>query len=479
MTNASPQHFDLCIIGAGAAGLSVAAGAAQLGLHVALIEEGNMGGDCLNTGCIPSKSLLAAAKTVHTVRTAENFGITSPAPDINFAGVKKHINTVIKTIEPHDSQERFEGLGVTVIREKARFTGHDTIQTKTHNISARHFVVATGSSPVIPPINGLDHHRVLTNENIFGLKDRPAHLVIIGGGPIGIEMAQGFKRLGSKVTVIDQATILPRDDPDLANTLRMYLTDTDHIRLHENSKITKAEHTDEGVSIYLTKDNGDEYRIDGSHLLVAAGRKPNIDTLALEKAGVTTNKKGIITDKRLRTANKHIYAAGDVIGGPQFTHIAAYHAGIIIRNLIFKIPAKINYSALPWVTYTAPELAQVGVTAIQAQEKYRNIKILTWKFSENDRAIAEQKTEGEIKVITRKNGRIIGASILGAHAGELIGMWSLAISQGLKIGAVANIIAPYPTFTEINKRAAGSYYTTSLFSDKTRFITGLLRKIPI
>ncbi len=479
MNESSPQHFDLCVIGAGAAGLSVASGAAQLGLHVALIEKGEMGGDCLNTGCVPSKAMLAAAHKAHIVKNSESFGVTTSAPDINYAAVHKHIGNVIKTIEPHDSQERFEGLGVTVIREHARFTARDTIQAGSHTISAKNFVIAAGTRTALPPIDGLDPAKVLTNENLFALKTRPEHLIIIGGGPIGVEMAQAHKRLGSKVTLIERAEILPKDDPHMVAIIRRALTD-EGVKLFEKSDIMDIEHTESGASVRLTKDNGDQHRIDGTHILIATGRTPNTDSLDLDKAGVTVNEKGIVTDKRLRTSNKKIYAAGDIAGGPQFTHIAGYHAGIIIRNLIFRLPAKTDYTALPWVTYTDPELAQVGMTEAMARDKHGDsIKVIGWKLAENDRAIAEKRTDGMIKVITDKKGRILGASIVAPQAGEMIGLWGLAISEKLKIGAIANMIAPYPTFGEISKRAAGSYYTASLFSDKTRFLTSLLRKLPL
>ncbi len=467
-------QVDLCVIGAGAAGLSVAAGAVQLGLDVALVEKGKMGGDCLNTGCVPSKSLLAAAKAAHTMRTGKKYGIRGQEPDIDFKAVKKHVADVIKGIEPHDSQERFEGLGIKVFRDAARFTGKNTIQTGDQTISAKYFVIATGSRAAIPPIEGLDPLRTLTNETIFELEEKPDHLVIIGGGPIGIEMAQAHRRLGCKVTVLDMGAILPRDDSDLVEIARASLLN-EGVKLMENVAINKVTHSDGGVTVTLEGGDG----VKGSHLLVAAGRQVNIDGLDLEKAGVAYDKRGIQTDGRLRTSSKHIYAAGDVAGGPQFTHIAGYHAGIIVRNMIFKMPAKFDYSALPWVTYTDPELAQVGLTEKEAKEKYGDsIKISKANFKENDRARADKQTEGCAKIIMKKNGRVIGASIIGPHAGELISLWGLVISQKMKIGAVANMIVPYPTYAEISKRAAGAYFTSSLFSDKTRFITGLLQKLP-
>lgn len=470
-----PLYFDLCVIGAGSAGLSVAAGAVQLGLDVALIEKGEMGGECLNTGCIPSKSMLAAAKAAHTIRTAGSFGINAPPPDIDFRAMKNHVSGIIRAIAPHDSQERFEGMGVKLFREEAAFINKTTVAAGPHLIAAKNFVIATGSRPVIPPIAGLDPAKILTNENIFALAENPDHLVIIGGGPIGIEMAQAHRRLGCRVTVLDAGSILPKDDPDMRDSLRAALRE-EGIRIYENIGIEDVEHR-EGRVIIPVIQGKDRLRIEGSHLLVAAGRRPNTD-LALEKAGIDYDGNGIKTDKRLRTRNKKIYAAGDVTGGPQFTHIAGYHAGIIIRNMLFKLPAKIDYRALPRVTYTDPELAQAGLTEAEAREKYREIKISCARFKENDRAQTERKTEGGIKIIMEKSGRIIGASILGPHAGELIGLWSLAIDRKIKIAAIANMIAPYPTYGEISKRAAGSHFSGALFSGKTRFAVSLLRKLP-
>ncbi len=474
----APLHVDICVIGAGSGGLSVASGAAQLGMDVALIEKGEMGGDCLNTGCVPSKSLLAAAKIAQGFRKSKKFGIKPVEPDINFSAVKDHVFDVIAKIEPHDSQERFEGLGVKVFREHGEFIDSKTMKTGDQEITARYFVIATGSRAAVPPIEGLEADKVLTNETIFEQREKPEHLIVIGGGPIGVEMAQAHRRLGCDVTVLDIGSILPKDDPDLVDIVRTSLKE-EGIRILENIKVTSVTHKeDSSVSVAIEQD-GKAKTIEGSHLLVAAGRQVNVDNLGLEKAGVEYDRKGIKTDKRLRTSQKHIFAIGDVAGGPQFTHVAGYHAGIIIKNVIFKIPGKIDYTALPWVTYSDPELANVGMTEEMARKEYGDtIKTIEWKLKENDRALAENRTEGLIKVIMDKKGRILGAGIVGPGAGELISLWGLAISQGLKIGALTNMIIAYPTLSEISKRAAGSYFTPSLFSDRTRKITSLLRKLP-
>ncbi len=478
MTIPHKDIYDVCVIGAGSGGLSVAAVTSQLGLKTALIEKGKMGGDCLNTGCVPSKALLEAAKAAQNFQTAGTFGIAPQEPAIRFEAVKDHVNEVIKTIEPHDSQERFEALGVTVIRDTARFVSGDMVQAGNRTIKAHKFVIAAGARAAIPPISGLDKDKIFTNENIFDLRERPEHLVIIGGGPIGIEMAQAHRRLGSQVTVIDMATILPNDDPQLVAIIRRQL-EKEGITLHENTSIRTVEHGDGTVRLHAD-DNNNSVRVDGSHLLVATGRQPNTETLALDLAGVAYGKKGIIVDERLRTSNKHIYAIGDIAGGPQFTHVAGYHAGIVIRNMAFKIPAKVDYSALPWVTYTEPELANVGLTEKMALDKYGSaaIRTLSLPLSKNDRAQTAHGTDGLIKVTAKKNGEILGVAIAAPHAGELIGLWGLAIAKGHKLKDITGLILPYPTLGEIGKSVAGEWYKPALFSDKTRRLVSILKKLP-
>ena len=479
MNKNTHEKYDVCIIGAGSAGLSVAAGISQLGMKTALIEKSDMGGDCLNTGCVPSKALLQAAKAAEAFRKSGHFGIKKAEPEIDFNAVKDHVFDVISTIEPNDSQERFESLGVHVIREAASFLDPHTVLAGTQKIRSKYFVIATGSRAFVPPIPGLDPQKIFTNENIFSLRERPEHLIIIGGGPIGIEMAQAHRRLGSKVTLLEIAKIMPKDDPELVDILRNHLQE-EGIYMHENVQITKIAHQEGTSSVFLSHGSS-SIEIEGTHILVSTGRIPNVDKLDLEKAHVRFGKRGIEVDKRLRTTNKHIYAAGDVAGGPQFTHVAAYHAGIIIRNIAFKLPAKVDYSALPWVTYTDPELANVGLTEAMATEKFGDNKVITtsWHMRENDRAQAERKTTGMIKIVALKNGRILGASIIAPNAGEMLGMWSIAIQKQLKLSDVAAVMAPYPTMSEAGKRAAGAWYTPKLFSEKTKALVRFLNKLPI
>jgi len=471
----SEESADLCVIGAGSAGLSVAAVAAQLGVRTILIERGQMGGECLNTGCVPSKALLAAANAAQAVRTSARFGIETPPPRIDFAAVRRHVQGVIAAIAPHDSVERFEGFGIEVIRGEARFIGPRQLMVGNRTILARRIVVATGSEPAIPPIPGLDGFPYLTNETIFDLEQLPAHLVVIGAGPIGLELAQAFRQLGAAVTVVEAATAIPHDDPELSGRLVDILR-AEEIVLHEHSRITSIESNRGGVSLTI---EGQASRIEGSHLLVAAGRKPRVESLDLDKAGVAYGPQGVTVDRRMRTTARGVFAIGDVTGGPRFTHVASYQAGIVIRNALFRLPAKTDYTALPWVTYTDPELAQVGLTEAEARRQHGDgIAVTRFALADNDRAHAERATEGLIKVIARPNGRILGASILGARAGELIHLWGLAIGQRLKLSHIAGMIAPYPTLGEIGKSAAAEFYKPRLFSPWTRRAIRVLGWLP-
>ncbi len=460
---------DICVIGAGSGGLSVAAGASQLGASTVLIERDKLGGDCLHTGCVPSKALLAAGHAADAVRRAGRFGVRAGPPEIDSAAVYGHVHGVIAAIQPMDSVERFEGLGVQVIQDTGRFTGPRQVIAGETRISARRFVVATGSSPFVPPIPGLDDVAYYTNENIFEATALPEHLIVIGGGPIGIEMAQAHRHLGARVTLLELFKIMPNDDPELVDVVRGALIE-DGIDVREDIKISRVEKTPDGVRVVLD----DTDPIDGSHLLVAAGRRANVAGLGLDDAGIRYSDKGIEVDARMRTSDKKVFAIGDVAGGLQFTHVAGYHAGIVIKNALFRIPAKAETKTVPWVTYSAPELAQVGMTEAAARTAGHQIKVLRWPFHDNDRALAEGQTRGLVKVISTAKGEILGCGIVGAHAGELIHTWVLAISQNIKIGGIAQMMAPYPTRGEVSKRAASSYYTPSLFSERTRRLVRFL-----
>lgn len=452
---------DICIIGAGSGGLSIAAGAAQMGARVVLIEGAEMGGDCLNAGCVPSKALIAAASHAHAMTTGAPFGITPTTPDIDFAAVKDHVARVIATIAPIDSQARFEGFGVQVIRAFARFTGPDTVQAGDTTITARRIVIATGSHPLIPPIPGVGTTPYLTNESLFALRTRPAHLIIIGGGPIGMEMAQAHRRLGCRVTVVEGARALGRDDPELAAIVLARLR-AEGVEILEGTAVASLAGTAGDVTVTLN----DGRTVQGSHILIAVGRTVALDRLDLPAAGVAFTPKGVTVGPNLRSVtNRRVYAVGDAAGGLQFTHVAGYHAGIVIRQILFGLPARATTHHIPWVSYTDPELAQVGLTEAQARAAHGPaLTVIRQLFHHNDRAQAMGEPEGLLKLMVVK-GRPVGASIAGPHAGELIGLWALAIATRLRMGQVAGMVAPYPTLGEINKRAAGAYFTPSLFAN--------------
>ena len=466
---------DVCVIGGGSAGLVVAAGAAQLGLSVVLVERAEMGGDCLNVGCVPSKALIAAARTAQAQRSGAAFGIAPVEPKVDFAKVMDHVAGVIAAIAPNDSVERFEGLGVRVLKEEARFVGRTELQAGPHRIRSKRIVLATGSRPTAPPIPGLADVPTLTNETIFANRTLPAHLMIIGGGPIGLEMAQAHRRLGARVTVLEAASFLAKDDPELAAVVLSHLR-TEGVDLRDHVKIARVERTANGIAVIL--DGGE--RLNGSHLLVAAGRAPIIEALDLDTAGVTHTKRGITVDSGLRTSNRNVWAIGDCNGLYAFTHMAGYEASLFIRGALFRAPAKLDPAIVPWATYTDPELAQVGLSESEARQQHGEaIRVLRWKMAENDRAQTERETDGLVKVITDRRGRVLGAGIVAPHAGELIQPWCLALSRRLKITAMASFVPPYPTLGEASKRAAGSYFTETLFGPRTRGLVRFLARLPV
>ncbi|MES0863257.1 FAD-dependent oxidoreductase [Ruegeria sp. SCPT10] len=466
---------DILVIGAGSGGLSVAAGAAQMGADVILLEGHKMGGDCLNFGCVPSKALIASGKAAYAQGHATSFGVANVVPQVDYGAAKDHVHDVIAQIEPMDSQERFEGFGVTVIREFGTFLSPTEVQAGDTVITARRVVIATGSSPLVPPIPGLENVPYYTNETVFDLRDKPDHLLIIGGGPIGMEMAQAHIRLGCKVTVIEGMKALGKDDPEAAAVVVDNLR-AEGVDVREQAMV--AQIRGEDGKIEVVTENGDI--MSGTHLLMAAGRKANVDRLNLEAAGIDRTRTGIKVDDALRTTNRKVYAIGDVAGGLQFTHVAGYHAGIIIRSALFGLPSKAKTAHIPWATYTDPELAQVGLTEAQAREQHGEaMGIARFDYHHNDRAISERKTKGFIKVMVVK-GRPVGATIVGHQAGELINLWSLALANNLKMGQIAAMVSPYPTIGELNKRVAGAYFSPRLFENQTvkRVVRFVQRWIP-
>ncbi|MFZ4808571.1 MAG: dihydrolipoyl dehydrogenase family protein [Hyphomicrobiaceae bacterium] len=466
---------DLCVIGAGSGGLSVAAAAAAFGRSVVLVEKHKMGGDCLNYGCVPSKALIAAGRRAQAMRTAAPFGIAPVEPAIDPAAVRAHVDGVIAGIAPNDSVERFTGLGVRVVLAAARFVDARTVVAGELRIRARRFVIATGSSPAVPPIPGLADVPYFTNESIFANATRIEHLIVVGGGPIGMELAQAHRRLGSRVTVLEGARALAKDDPELAAVVLERLR-AEGIVIRENAKVTSVAGAAGDVRVVIEMPDGSE-TVAGTHLLLAVGRRPNVADLGLEAAQVAYDRSGIKVSPGLVTSNSRIFAIGDCIGGLQFTHVANYHAGIVIRRALFRWPAKVDQRVIPWVTYTDPELAHVGLTEQQAADQGLAPRVLRWPYHENDRAQAERTTEGHVKVVVGKKGRILGATIVGEHAGELIQMWALALSQGLGIKAMTDWVSPYPTLSEINKRAAYRYYAGAAGNPVVRKVVQLLAKL--
>lgn len=467
---------DLLVIGAGSAGLSITHVAARLGLRVALVERERMGGDCLNTGCVPSKALLAAAHAAAGARRAGRLGIRLSEPEVDWAAVHAHVQGAIAAIAPQDSEDRYRALGAEVIRAEARFVAPDAVEVAGRRITARRFVIAAGSRAAVPAIPGLEGVPFLTNATLFDLPEKPAHLLILGGGAIGLEMAQAHAALGCRVTVVTSGRLGAREDPELVAVLRAALEEAG-VRILEDARVVAAE---AGPALLLA----DGRRVSGSHLLVAVGRTPNLESLGLEAAGIRATPRGIATDAGLRsTGNRRVYAAGDIadpegIGPRYLTHVGAYHAGILARRILFRLPAKLDYGALPRVTYTDPELAQVGLTEAEARAAGHKVQVLRWPFAENDRAIAEGRTEGLVKLVATPGGRLLGAGIAGCHAGEMIGLWTHAIGAKVPLRSLAGMVVPYPTRAEAGKRAAAAPALERLFSRPARWAARGLGRLP-
>ena len=468
-------EFDIVVIGGGAGGLVVAAGGSSLGAKVALVEKHKMGGDCLWYGCVPSKTLIKSAAVAHAMRHADRWAIPAHAPSPRIADVMERVAGVIRGIEPHDSPERFRSLGVDVVLGDGRFVAPDAFEVNGRRLTGRTFVIATGSRPAMLPVPGLAESGALTNETLFDLREDVPHLLVIGGGPIGSEMAQAFRRLGSDVTVVDVAPrILPREDADLADVVYRRMLD-EGVRFHFESSIAKVDGRRGDVRVTIKGKDGAERRVDATHVLVAAGRKANVESLGLDAAGVTLEKGRIVADDRLRTSNPRIYVVGDVAGGYQFTHLAEHHAGIVLRQAVFKLfwtrPSKV----VPWCTYTDPELARVGVSEDEAKQQRLAHKVYRFGFDEIDRARTEGETDGFAKLVTDPSGRILGASIVGPHAGELIAECVLAMTKGLKAGDVSAAIHTYPTLASINRRAADQRLKEGLTPSSKAWIKRLFR----
>lgn len=453
---------DLIVIGAGAAGLTAAGGSAQLGLRVALIERDRMGGECLNTGCVPSKALIAAARRAHTMRTGAALGVTAGAVVVDFAQVRAHVQAAIAAIAPHDSAERFRGWGVEVIRGSARFTARRSIVVNGRALAAPRIVVATGSRPAVPAIEGLRDVPYLTNETLFGLADLPAHLVILGGGAMGLEIAQAFRRLGSAVTVIEPGRLLAGGDPDAVALAAAQLA-AEGVDLRPETRATRVTPMPEGVRVDLAPGAA----VLGSHLLIAAGRIPALDGLGLDAAGVAATPAGIQVDRRRRTSNRHITAIGDCREGPRLTHAAGYEGSLAVANIALGLPLPARYAALPSVLYTDPELAQVGLTEAAVRARYTAIQIHRLEFADNDRAIADGSPAGFVKII-RTRGRLVGVTMVGPEVGELVLPWVLAMTGKASTWTISGAIVPYPTRSDITKAVTFAAYEPVIFGRLAR-----------
>jgi len=470
--------YDIGVIGGGAAGLTVASGAAQLGAKTLLIEQEKLlGGDCLHYGCVPSKTLISSAHLYHQMRRSEEFGLPPVEPGaVDFSRVAQRIRSVISKIQHHDSVERFNGLGVEVKFGQPQFTDEHMVSLGEESISAKKWVIATGSSAALPPVTGLTDVSFLTNREIFSLDTLPKTLIILGAGAIAVEMAQAFCRLGSKVIVLQRAEqILSKEDRDMADTV-MAAMQEEGVIFHLGCTLLSVRETDSAKEVLIRTADGDEQLVSGSHLLVALGRSINSTGLELEKAGVNYSSRGIEVDGRLRTSQKHIFAAGDVIGGYQFTHAAGYEGGIVVSNAVFNLPRKTDYTWMPWCTYSAPELASIGLNEKQARAKGLDYSVHEEAFADNDRAQAENQTAGKIKLLLNKKGKPLGVQLLGHRAGDLLSEWVAVLNGNMRLSKLAGSIHPYPTRGEINKRVVGSMLSEKIFSDNVRRILKLLFK---
>lgn len=462
--------FDIGIIGGGAAGLTVTAGAARLGAKTLLVErEQELGGDCLHFGCVPSKTLIKSAHVYHQMKNAEKFGLPGvEVSEVDYKNVVKRIRSVISVIQKHDSEERFCSLGAKVEFGIPTFVDEHTILLNGKMSSAKNWVVTTGSSPSIPPIEGLDKTPYITNKEIFNLDHLPRSMIIFGAGPIATEMAQAFCRLGTKVSVVQRSgQILSKEDKDLADELLKVLSD-EGVTFYLNGSVVRTHDRGPEKEVVIKSAEGKEGILRAETILVAMGRRPNLDGLGLEKIGVEFDRKGIKVDNRLRTSQKHIYAAGDVTGAYQFTHAAGYEGGIVISNAIFHLPRKVDYTFLPWCTYTDPELASIGMNEKRAKDAGIRYKVWTEAFRDNDRSLAEGEQVGKIKMILDENEKPLGIQILGPQAGELLSEWVAILNGKVKLSTLASAVHPYPTLGEINKRVAGAYFSPKIFSDKVK-----------
>jgi pyruvate/2-oxoglutarate dehydrogenase complex dihydrolipoamide dehydrogenase (E3) component len=466
---------DICVIGASTGGVAAASAAAAFGVPVALIEDSQSDGAYRSAGSLPATALIAAAARAHIMRNGAPFGLKTVRFGVDYAAIREHMRQVADAAASSNTRERIAALGVRVISGAARFVDQETLAVGDLAIKARRFVIATGSSPALPAIAGLAETPHLTNETVFGLNECPRHLIVIGAGSVGVELAQAFRRLGADVTVLEATAPLASQDAECAAIVLDALS-REGVTLRTGAEIVRVHRTLARVQVDIATPTGVE-TVEGSHLLVAVGRRPNLDSLDLDAAAIRHEPRGIVVDKLLRTTNKRVYAIGDVTSGAKFPELANYHAELVIRHAVFRQRIAADQRIVPSVTYTDPELAQIGFLEDEARARSGAIRVLRWPYFENDRARAERATKGHIKVVTDRAGAILGVTIVGAQAGETIASWALAMSQNLKIGAIAGLVVPYPTFGEVGKRAAMTYFMRSLTNSRVRRIIGWLRRL--
>ena len=464
---------DLVVIGGGPGGLVVASVAAQVGLRVTLIEKSDrLGGDCLHSGCVPSKTLIHMARTAHNARQGVREGLLSVMPEIDFSKAIDQVERVIDKIQQHDDPERFRSYGCEVRFGAARFISPYEVSVGEEVISGRRFVIATGSMPAIPPIPLLEQTGFETNETIFKRRTLPGHLAVIGGGPIGVELAQAFSRLGSQVTIIEAADRLLSQGDHPASLLLRNALEAEGITIITAAQVSGVRREGEARQIALA----DGRTVECDRILVATGRRPVVHGLGLEEAGVEFGKQGIRVDRRLRTSKKHIYAVGDVCGPHPFTHMAEYQAGIALANIVFRTPKKTDYRVVPRVVYTDPEVASVGLTESEAKAKGIKYHIAEFPMAEIDRAMTDDIEHGGARILISK-GRIAGASLVGPHAGELIHELALAMQVKAKVKDIAAMVHAYPTYAQIHRRTINKSYAHLLQSKKVRFLVWILNRL--
>ncbi|MBZ0106424.1 MAG: mercuric reductase [Sulfuricella denitrificans] len=460
--NFARAEFDICVVGGGAAGLVVAADGANMGAKVILVERNGLGGDCLHYGCVPSKALLYCGKVAQTMRRAERFGIAPCAPDVDMTAVMERVQRVIRTIEVHDSPERFRALGVELVSGHGRFCDPSTLEVGGRKITARNFVLATGSRAAIPDIPGLDRVPYLTNENVFALREKVPSLIVLGGGPIGVEMAQAFSRLGSRVLLVNRSPqLLPNEDSDLVSVVTNRIR-AEGVSLYLGYSCVRVEKQETSVRLWVTAPDGSELMLEAHHLLLATGRQPNIDDLGLEQAGIALRHGKIVAGRNLRTSNRRVFVCGDATGGYQFTHVAEHHARVVLRNILFHLPARVEERVIPWCTFTDPELARVGLSEHDARLTGIAHQVYTFPFTDIDRAQTSDETEGFVKILTTPRGYLLGAAIVGPHAGELIHEYALAMAAKIRLSSLSGMLHVYPTMAQINRRVAEVYREETL-----------------